>query len=96
VVESTLIIINNKKLILLPRVENPLVLVVILTEWSDVFEWLWDLSEGQLSKVGHDWLLGKLHELLFGLEAKSTILLESVLKMSNMSIKQIWPDHFSK
>jgi len=38
-------------------------------EWSDVFEWLWDVSEWQLSEVGHDWLLGELHELLFGLES---------------------------
>jgi len=38
-------------------------------EWSDVFEWLWDFSEWELSEVSHDWLLGELHELLFGLES---------------------------
>jgi hypothetical protein len=38
-------------------------------EWSDVFEWLWDFSEWKLSKVGHDWLLGELHELLLSLES---------------------------
>jgi len=47
-----------------------MVLVGLLTEWSDVFEWLWNVSEWKFSKVGHDWLLGELHELLFGLEAE--------------------------
>ena len=57
-----------------------------LTEWSDVFEWLWDLTEWKLSKVGHDWLLGELHELLLGLETKRNRL-ESVLRY------QIWRHH---
>ena len=65
---SILIIINKKKLISLARTNNGL--VGQLTEWSDVFEWLWNVSEWKFSKVGHDWLLGELHELLFGLEAE--------------------------
>ena len=47
-----------------------MVLVGLLTEWSDVFEWLWNVSEWKFSKVGHDWLLRELHELLLGLEAE--------------------------
>jgi hypothetical protein len=42
-------------------------------EWSDVFEWLWDVSEWEFSKVGHDWLLGELHELLLGCFLSQTI-----------------------
>ena len=60
-----------------------MVLVGLLTEWSDVFEWLWNVSEWKFSKVGHDWLLGELHELLLGLEAVCNKL-ESVLRY------QIW------
>ena len=32
----------------------------ILTEGSNVFEWLGDLSERKLSEIGHDWLFGEL------------------------------------
>lgn len=54
-----------------------------LTERSDVLEWFWDVSEWKFSEVGHDWLLGELHELLLSLEAVLK-LLESVLRY------QIW------
>ena len=70
---SVLIIINKKKLISLARssTQNS---VGLLTEWSDVFEWLWDFSEWKLAKVGHDWLLGELHELLLSLESISKVI----------------------
>ena len=57
----------------------------ILTEWSDVFEWLWDFSEWELSEVSHDWLLGELHELLFGLESVIQIFVRECLKISNIA-----------
>jgi len=33
-----------------------------LMEWSDVFEWLWDLSEWEFTEVAHDWSLRELKE----------------------------------
>ena len=66
---SILIIINKKKLISLAG-SKTISLEGQLTEWSNIFEWLWDISEWKFSEVGHDWLLGELHELLLGLETK--------------------------
>lgn len=43
-----------------------------LTEWSDVFEWFWDLSEWKLTKVVHNWLFGELHEGLLGNNATNS------------------------
>ena len=40
---------------------------VVLTEWSDILERLWDFSEWELSEVAHDWFFRELHELFFGL-----------------------------
>jgi hypothetical protein len=85
VVVSVIIIINKKKLISLTGLIPPKFLESLLTEWSDVFEWLWDFSEWQLSEVGHDWLLGELHELLFGLESVFTWLESVSKKISNMA-----------
>ena len=63
-----------------------------LTERSDVLEWLWNFSEWKFSEVGHDWLLGELHELLLSLEAVLNML-ESVLRyqiwLPNVSVRII-------
>ena len=37
-----------------------------LTEWSDILKWFRDLTEGQLTEVGHDGCFRELQVVLLG------------------------------